>query len=152
MDIVPKWVQSLHSFEADLSYLFILSILLPCCFSKEITTSAVQKYRSHRHFGYSCTQPSQTPLPAAAAQPPRVEFWVGSTAAAAKDESNSAAPSAGVERLMLPVPYQVPPVRYGPQDRPWMTGVPYPGLDSHGLTLGQSYDRNSHYGHVEPDD
>lgn len=89
-------------------------------------------------------------LPAAAAQSFRVEFWVDGAPAA--DESNSTPPSAGIERLMLPVPYQVPPVQYGPQDRPWMTGVHFPGLDSHGLTLGQSYDRNSHYGHIEPND
>ncbi|BDA43991.1 Tyrosyl-DNA phosphodiesterase 1 [Coccomyxa sp. Obi] len=113
--------------------------------------SLEERYRSHRHFGFSCTQPSQMPSPAAAAQPSRVEFWV-SGATAAADESSSTLLSAGIERLMLPVPYQVPPVRYGPQDRPWMTGVHFPGLDSQGLTLGQSYDRNSHYGHIEPDD
>ena len=54
--------------------------------------------------------------------------------------------------MELPVPYQLPPVPYSAEDRPWMTGVQYPGADSNGLTIHQSYAENSHYGNVEPDD
>jgi hypothetical protein len=59
---------------------------------------------------------------------------------------------AGVLRLEVPIPYQLPALRYSAEDRPWMTGVRFPGLDSHGLTLHQSYASNSHYGNIEPDD
>ncbi len=116
--------------------------LLIICFQ-----NAMQSYRSHRHFGFSCTAPASH-KPAAAAQPSRAEFWAAGGAAAGSSE----APSTGAEKLEIPLPYQLPPVRYGPQDQPWMTGVEFPGLDSQGLTIHQSFDRNSHYGHVEPDD
>ncbi|EIE25781.1 tyrosyl-DNA phosphodiesterase [Coccomyxa subellipsoidea C-169] len=109
--------------------------------------SLEESYRRHRHFGFSCTAPASH-KPAAAAQPSRVEFWAADGAAAGSSE----ALSTGAEKLEILLPYQLPPVRYGPQDQPWMTGVEFPGLDSQGLTIHQSFDRNSHYGHVEPDD
>jgi hypothetical protein len=97
----------------------------------------------HRHFAFSCTAPS-TQKPPADAQPCRVEFWAAGGAAAGSSQD--------AEVVELPLPYQVPPVRYGPQDRPWMIGVEFPGQDSLGLTIDQSFKRNSHYGHIEPED
>ncbi|KAK9915663.1 hypothetical protein WJX75_002388 [Coccomyxa subellipsoidea] len=105
--------------------------------------SLEEKYRMHRHFAFSCTAPS-TQKPPADAQPCRVEFWAAGGAAAGSSQD--------AEVVELPLPYQVPPVRYGPQDRPWMIGVEFPGQDSLGLTIDQSFKRNSHYGHIEPED
>ena len=45
----------------------------------------------------------------------------------------------------LPVPYMLPPQRYGPSDEPWRVGEAFSGLDSKGCTVQESYERHSHY-------
>ncbi len=34
--------------------------------------------------------------------------------------------------VLLPIPYAVPPARYGPRDEPWVASVPHREPDSHG--------------------
>ena len=52
--------------------------------------------------------------------------------------------------VVLPVPYPLPPQPYVEGvDEPWRTKEAFPGADSAGLTMQQSYARNSHYGHQD---
>ena len=53
---------------------------------------------------------------------------------------------------VLPLPYPLPPIPYAPGDVPWRTGVNFPGRDSQGRTLTESYAASSHYGHLEEPD
>ena len=52
--------------------------------------------------------------------------------------------------VVLPVPYPLPPQPYiDGVDDPWRTREAFPGKDSRGLTLQQSFAQNSHYGHQD---
>ena len=98
-------------------------------------------YRAHRHRGF-CVHPlpPAASLAAAAARscpppapaPPDLQFW----AAHVTPETGEGGDDSVVR---LPVPYNLPPVRYGAADVPWtMDGVPS-GPDVFGLTMAQVF-------------
>ena len=53
-------------------------------------------------------------------------------------------------RVILPIPYTLPPASYTSQDRPWCVDIDHSGMDS----LGHKIDGpvESFYGHVQPPD
>jgi hypothetical protein len=52
--------------------------------------------------------------------------------------------------VVMPVPYPLPPKPYVEGvDDPWRTGVAFLGRDACGLTLHESYQQSSHYGHQD---
>lgn len=99
-----------------------------------LTPDGEAAHRAHRDYGFCATPyPSDWSLSAAPPPPPpaptqpTVRFW---TAAAAPDAEG------GCEVVAVPLPYALPPARYGPGDRPW-TLEPHPGLDAFGRTVEQ---------------
>lgn len=53
-------------------------------------------------------------------------------------------------RLVLPIPYMLPPAPYASSDRPWCVDIDYTGADSLGRQVGDPV--QSFYGHVQPPD
>jgi tyrosyl-DNA phosphodiesterase-1 len=100
-----------------------------------LTPGAEAGYRAHADYGF-CAAPLPSswslvgapPPPPPAASPPTVRFWTA-TSAPAED--------GGCDVVALPVPYALPPARYGPGDLPW-TLEPHPGLDAFGRTVHQA--------------
>ncbi|CAN0065130.1 unnamed protein product [Phaeothamnion confervicola] len=90
--------------------------------------------------------PSVADTPAATATgPAAVTAAAGLPAAAALSAAAAGSSSAadcwslrerGLPLDRLPVPYRLPPPRYGPRDRPWVWDVDHPEPDSHGYSFG----------------
>jgi hypothetical protein len=51
-------------------------------------------------------------------------------------------------RVVLPLPYKLPPEPYGTKDIPWTTDTDFPGLDSLNQTI---HHQVSLYGYIQPD-
>jgi hypothetical protein len=119
------------------------------------TPSLEAAYRAHPHRGFLAGPPhaeGAAALPPVAPPPAAgeaVELW---TTAALPDGGGAALPppAPGVARVVLPVPYRLPPVPYGPGDRPWVNDVEFPGIDARGYTYQQF--PLKYYGHTEPRD
>jgi tyrosyl-DNA phosphodiesterase-1 len=70
-------------------------------------------YRRHRHCGFRATTGASA---SSAAAPQSVRFFAARQAGA---EDIAAAGAAGAAPVLLPVPYKLPPERYGEGDKPW---------------------------------
>jgi hypothetical protein len=109
------------------------------------TPSLEAAYRAHPHRGFLAGPPhagGAAALPPVAPPPAAgeaVELW---TTAALPDGDGAALPPAapGVARVVLPVPYRLPPVPYGPGDRPWLCDVRHEGYDATGHTQEEVFE------------
>jgi tyrosyl-DNA phosphodiesterase-1 len=112
--------------------------------------SLEEAYRRHPHRGFSCTAGPAAAQPRAAAAEGPVEFWSLASREQQAPEGGSggeAAAAAAASRMHLPLPYQLPPVRYAPGDQPWMVDRPEADLDALGLPWGRGVKM---YGWTEP--
>ncbi len=110
-------------------------------------------YRTHPHCGFCCT-PHAPPGPlsvrqwtpaaaassgaAARATMPPVEFWSlpAFTRGAGSSSSGGGAQVAAATRVLIPLPYSLPPERYKVQDKPWTMDELHPGVDCLGRVIG----------------
>ncbi|KAK9862018.1 hypothetical protein WJX84_001427 [Apatococcus fuscideae] len=114
--------------------LSILSYELGMLFTPTVLAAAA----AHRHFTFKATQlPRCNPLhdvqhslqasaeleQAGASAPALVTFWPLGT-----HEAGASATT----RVVVPLPYCLPPDRYNSEDVPWTVNVFHPGIDSHG--------------------
>ncbi|KAK9834326.1 hypothetical protein WJX81_007076 [Elliptochloris bilobata] len=105
--------------------------------------SLEQKYRAHRHCGYACMGPPSAALLAlgigrgpALAAPATPAVGLQITAADGGHEGSGEEVTAeGVLRVHLPVPYSLPPARYGPGDVPWTVDGRHEGVDALGVEI-----------------
>ena len=95
-------------------------------------------YRAHPHYGF-CAHPlppgsslfDVPPPPEAAPSPPTIDFVA---VGAPEGGPGDTVAEAGVERVRLPLPYDLPLTRYTKGDSPWASGVLYEGVDVFGTT------------------
>jgi tyrosyl-DNA phosphodiesterase-1 len=96
--------------------------------------SLERAYRRHRHYGFCATTGAGAP----AAAPQSVRFFAARQAGA---EEIAAAGAAGAAPVLLPVPYKLPPERYGAaaRDKPWCWKADRAYYEPHTDAAGKKY-------------
>mmetsp|Transcript_19267 Transcript_19267/g.33254 ORF Transcript_19267/g.33254 Transcript_19267/m.33254 type:complete len:467 (-) Transcript_19267:635-2035(-) len=94
-------------------------------------------YRQHRHHSFCChPMPGQGLPTCTTQQQEQVQFWTMEHELGRQTDqgagfagTNASDTVEGVVRVMLPLPYSLPPQRYTGQDQPWMVDAQHEGLD-----------------------
>ncbi|KAL3159457.1 hypothetical protein ABBQ38_009882 [Trebouxia sp. C0009 RCD-2024] len=76
---------------------------------------------------------------------PMIEFWTSQS-----EGGDSSHPGPDTCRLMMPIPYLLPPKRYAATDTPWCVDIEYSGVDALGRGINDPVE--SFYGRVQPPD